>query len=612
MNRVQDRANIQFNICRASAGYDIYRDGTLIASGVDDNFYIDENNEFDYSQPHTWTVIKICDNGQESDPIEVTLDGCKQCLAPENLFVEYDEDCCALISWDEMAKKAGKKGISGPRETTPGSGKPEGAIITADVSPLLGKAPVVGSAPKAMWDVVSTFSAYSPAQPAIATDGNYWYTANWNGGYSQFVRYNMNGTNPTPFTISGVPSEFRSLTYDGTIFYGGTASSTIYKLDLANQTSLGTINAGGTARHLCYDPTLDGGNGGFWHGDWTNIRAITMTGTQIYASVAVDDVYGSAYDPHSNPGTPYLWLFAQNGAHYTTLHQFDCTTRTFTGVTRDVYNDIPYTDGSQSAGGAFAYQNGATYYLAVNVQFNYDENTIIVYELANTNPNIAAAPNPFTVTPAGTALKANLSWKNPSTTVGGAPLAAGSISKMVILRDGSQVHEITSGIVVGGNMNWSDNNVPTAGNHCYSVYAVTSEGDGVKAGDCDTFGDMCNITFEMWDDYGDGWNSGTITIKVDGVSVGSVGLPSGAYGMVDVLIPSGALELVWNPGSYDCECEFAVYHANGDEIYHSPANGSFPCSTPGVGMYGISGTFFTTDYICGGGAVTYNLYCDGE
>jgi hypothetical protein len=607
---LQQRSNTRFVICPTGL-FNIYRDDELIAEEWEGNSYYDDDN-FDPYIGHTWTITQVCamEEFGESDPVSVTLPACK-CRPVENLTAVYNENCEAVLSWDAPAYKSGKKTIELPdasmyQATANKTPKPMGMNNT-DVSPFLGQSSFVGDGSKAMWDVAYTFTALEAAHPAVATDGNHWYTASWNPAVAayQFVRYNMDGSNPTPFTISGVPSELRSLTYDGTIFYGGAASSTIYKLDLANQTSLGTISAGSTTRHLCYDPTLDGGNGGFWHGDWSNIRAITMTGTQIYANTTVDGVYGSAYDPHSNPGTPYLWLFTQTGVHDVTLQQFDCTTRTLTGVTRDVYNDYPFS-GSQMAGGAFAYQSGATYYLAVNIQD--DANKVIVYELANTNPNIAAAPTNFTVTPVGTSLSANLAWTNPSTTLAGDPLT--SITKMVIKRDGTQVHEITTGVTPGANMTWKDTSVPNAGEHCYAVYAVTSEGDGASASDCAIFGNMCPLTLVLDDDYGDGWSGGAVTVIVDGASIGTYSC-SGYQSIHALLVPSGHIEFSWTHDSYSEECGVTILDYDDNILWQSPAPIAWPYGGPGNGMYDFpDGVFFDTDYVCGS-ASTYNIYCDG-
>ncbi|MCL2042316.1 MAG: fibronectin type III domain-containing protein, partial [Bacteroidales bacterium] len=124
-------------------------------------------------------------------------------------------------------------------------------------------------------------------------------------------------------------------------------------------------------------------------------------------------------------------------------------------------------------------------------------------------------------------------------------------------------------------------------------------------------GEMCNIHFEMFDDFGDGWNSASLTVQVNGTTYGTVTMPSSTnvyYLTADVSVPAGELKLIWNTGNYDCECEFQAYHPNGDLIYTSPANGSYPCGTSGIGMYGLSGTVYTGNFACT--QTYYNVYRD--
>ena len=257
-------------------------------------------------------------------------------------------------------------------------------VSDADASSVTNVSLVSESPPsRSMWDIVFRFEGTAGAQVAVATDGTNFFLGNWQTG--EILRFDMAGTHLESFTIPGV-SVIRSLTYDGTYFYAGDGSNNnFYKLDLTTKTLVATINAGGLCRHLCYDPTLDNGNGGFWHGDWTNVRAITMTGTQIFPSATVASVYGSAYDPYSDPDHPCLWLFAQTGTdpYRNNLLQWDITTRALTGVSYNVYPDIINPSAAPLAGGAFAFEMDGSWVLAANVQVT--PNQIIIYELYNPN-----------------------------------------------------------------------------------------------------------------------------------------------------------------------------------------------------------------------------------
>ena len=234
---------------------------------------------------------------------------------------------------------------------------------------------------KAMWDIAFTFNASEATHAGIETDGINFYTSSWK--YDNFFRYTMDGTVVDTFTITGV-SRIRDLTYDGTYFYGSNASKTIYIMDLANETLIGTIPVTCTGvsgvRHIAYDPTLDGGNGGFWVGDWEELGAISMTGAELVAStIKLDDCFGIAYDPYTDPANPCLWLFQQlSSSDKSIFYQFDINTMSMTGVTHDC-SDVPgYNEGK--AGGACLYTSGNVAYLVGNIQ--QGPNLIVVYELA--------------------------------------------------------------------------------------------------------------------------------------------------------------------------------------------------------------------------------------
>jgi hypothetical protein len=272
------------------------------------------------------------------------------------------------------------------------------------------------------YELSYTFEAMLGAMVAIGTDGSNFYTANWQAGNGRFEKYDMNGSFLSNFTIPGV-TEVRCFAYDGANFFvgAGTASSgNIRILDMATQTQIGTIpnTGGGCLRHLSYDPNLDGGNGGFWLGDWTTLRAISRSGTILHANSTVASVYGSAYDATSDPENPCLWLFAQptySASPFSSrciLQQWDIKTRTFTGVKYDTAVDFDYNPPGPDpqaqpgdiAGGAFGFVKDGKQYICANVQRT--PNLILVY-----GPPCSPVPE---VNVAYTAnCKAEISW--PST-----------------------------------------------------------------------------------------------------------------------------------------------------------------------------------------------------
>jgi hypothetical protein len=261
----------------------------------------------------------------------------------------------------------------------------------------------------------------------------------------------------------------------------------------------------------------------------------------------------------------------------------------------------------------YVFQDGLDYHFMMSALPSGDWVDITITVAAD--PGAPGMPTNVTATPIATLLRANITWTNPTLTYGGDPLT--NITKVVIERDGTPVHQITSGVNPGANMSWTDNNVPNSGDHCYSVLAVNAIGEGPRGTDCGTFGDMCNLRFVMSDDFGDGWGTdGGITVKVDGVTYGFVACPNGvswpqtitAY----VLVPSGELTLTWSPGSWDMESYVEIYDPADNLLFISGPPGYWldGCE-PGIGMCNMAGVIHNSDFSCGAGAKTFNIYRDG-
>jgi VCBS repeat-containing protein len=211
---------------------------------------------------------------------------------------------------------------------------------------------------KALWDILLNVNVInaSSQEAGIETDGTYIYTSKWSA--DMFYRYTMTGTFVDSFSVTGV-SGIRDLAYDGTYFYGGANTATIYKMDFTNHTLVGSIAcpAGTTVRNIAWDPIL----GGFWVGGWaTDIICVSPAGTTLgtitAANHALTGIYGSAYDNWS-AGGPYLWLFDQGtNGDAAIFNQISLTTFLPTGVTH-ACTDISST---ALAGGAFSYKYNGT------------------------------------------------------------------------------------------------------------------------------------------------------------------------------------------------------------------------------------------------------------
>jgi hypothetical protein len=199
----------------------------------------------------------------------------------------------------------------------------------------------------ALFDLLFTIDAGASIGAAsnagvIFLNNQYWIST-WNADTIHVL--DATGAFLETFTIAGVTGT-RSMTTDGTDVFIGAAGAEIYRVDPVSRILQGTIpilpggGSDATARMCTYDETLDGGQGGFWVGNFgSDIAAISMFGqtlSVIPAAVHNTVMYGGAVD-NISPGGPFLWISDQSGSapsqHF--LTQLDPTTGVPTGVAYD-------------------------------------------------------------------------------------------------------------------------------------------------------------------------------------------------------------------------------------------------------------------------------------
>ena len=329
-------------------------------------------------------------------------------------------------------------------------------------------------------DPTTVFSSATGLAGTIWTGTEFW-CAKWNG--ADIYTADASGTSTGNFTISGI-SGTRSLTTDGTHIYIGTASTSIYKVDPTSKTLVSTISTSvANCRYLTYDPTLDGGNGGFWTGQYgTDITAISMTGTTLSTITAathgLTGIYGMAYDSYSSGG-PYLWAFNQggNGADIIQLSM----SGTPTGTSHDATIDL----GAGIAGGLFICNNFVN---GTNSMIGIVQGvSLFSYELAD----------PFSIDLAGVAVTTDpyLSIGNAPFTISGEIRNAGltTVTSMDInyrIDGGTTITESVSGITIAMNSTYSFNhstpwNPSTTGTYQVEIWASNINGstDGNTSND---------------------------------------------------------------------------------------------------------------------------------
>ncbi|MFH1767434.1 MAG: hypothetical protein ABH826_05125, partial [Patescibacteria group bacterium] len=208
------------------------------------------------------------------------------------------------------------------------------------------------SGSRSTWDVQFNYNVGNSGgggQAGVETDGNFFYTAIWSN--DTICKYDMSGALVEKFVIPGVTG-LRDMAFDGTYFYGGATTATIYKMDFSTHSLIGTINCptGTKVRHIAYDSDNDA----FWVGDWaTDIILVSRTGITLNtipaSSHGLTSIYGSAYDNWS-PGGPYLWFFCQSG-NKCDIVQLNIASKHTTGLMHDATFDFGYWVTTPLAGG---------------------------------------------------------------------------------------------------------------------------------------------------------------------------------------------------------------------------------------------------------------------
>ena len=135
-----NRSNIMFNVCTGGTLYNVYRDGVWQKT-LKETTYTDTG--FDPTELHHWKVTVTCEDGGESAGIYLTKNACAGCYGPENLEVEYSEDCeGAFLMWEEpTGKKSGT--VTKPTEPTEYTFIPrEGGMNTGNTLSIKNENPV--------------------------------------------------------------------------------------------------------------------------------------------------------------------------------------------------------------------------------------------------------------------------------------------------------------------------------------------------------------------------------------------------------------------------------------------------------------------------------------
>ena len=231
---------------------------------------------------------------------------------------------------------------------------------------------------------------------------------------------------------------------------------------------------------------------------------------------------------------------------------------------------------------------------ALNVQsyeWNYEQAVVVNYVPAEVFPLTATAPSSFTAEPSdGLDLSVSLSWVNPSTTLGGAPIEA--IDQIVVLCDNKVIHTIDNP-TPGEAMTYVDESGRPI-TVSYSVYAVCQGVMGRRAtvGGIN-LGPTCLWTVNLSSDAEEGWGEGVITVvNSSGKAVAELTSDKGETSR-QVEIPQGWVSLRWTAPADSLDI--------GIEILDSDNQPVFVFNGPSYQL--PQGIFFETVNTCGGEGV---------
>lgn len=197
-------------------------------------------------------------------------------------------------------------------------------IANPEAANYCDNAPVQGPLIESQSRILFDLQFYYPTQVndgeyGIVCDGNYFYVSVWNA--ASFHKYDLSGNYLETFSVTGVPSGLRDLTYDGTYFYGAATTATIYQMDFNTHTLIGTITAPSGVRGIAYDEDNDA----FWvTSNWSSpLYLVSRTGETLQTlTTAATSMGGLAWDNLSGP-EPTLWANTQTGTNLNTLVQID-------------------------------------------------------------------------------------------------------------------------------------------------------------------------------------------------------------------------------------------------------------------------------------------------
>ena len=115
-------------------------------------------------------------------------------------------------------------------------------------------------------------------------------------------------------------------------------------------------------------------------------------------------------------------------------------------------------------------------------------------------------------------------------------------------------------------LNWSKNGEVVSTDSTYSFIVA---GDADLVANFAEEGDVCFITFELHDSYGDGYNGNYLVVTDENGFSWQLTVVSGSLAVYNLPFTTGShITLGWISGEFIDECSFIVSYSNGNMIYH--------------------------------------------
>ena len=167
-----------------------------------------------------------------------------------------------------------------------------------------------------------------------------------------------------------------------------------------------------------------------------------------------------------------------------------------------------------------------------------------------------------------------LSWTNPVDNMNGETLS--SLDTVFVKRD-FEVIAILTNVAPGETMTYHDD-IGQPGLYEYSIYAINEVGNGKPLYESVLVGEKCDLVFEMFDDGGDGWKGGSISVFKDNERIAVVTMNDGSTLIETIPLLKGNLSFYWNKcwykdEYYTCdEVSFVIKDLEGNVLYEDGEN----------------------------------------